>query len=199
MDAVPALRGALRCAIVAAAAAAGVGGTACATTPREGPQVAVTTTGEADGEAARGVANRASSEIVTGGDPAAVHARIAGVLAQSGHDCKTLKDRVACAGDSMQGAAFYVVYREYPARLLFASPWMLKEGCNGALVAVNEFNWTYDELSASCDQRGALIISGAYFVPEGGLSGRDVLGFARWWSLAEVRALSASKIAPLLR
>jgi len=45
----------------------------------------------------------------------------------------------------------------------------------------------------------ARVAEGAYFVPEAGLTARDVVGFARWWSLSEVRALAASKLGSLLR
>ena len=197
MDAVAALR---RARLVAAAAC--LGAAACGAAPaREGAE-APDGKGASDGAPTRGVGTPKRpppGEIVTRGDPAAVHRKVAEALVFAGLDCQAHDDRVACKGDIEKGAAFYVVYREYPARLLFASPWLLKGKCDDALGAVNEFNWAYDELHVACDERGALVVSGTYFASEAGLTAHDVVAFARWWSLSEVRALGGSKLGPLLR
>ena len=42
-------------------------------------------------------------------------------------------------------------------------------------------------------------MSGAYFVPEAGLTARDVVSYARWWTLAEVRALQSSEVGTMLQ
>lgn len=192
MDAASALRGARLL-----AAAAGLGAAACGAAPAGQGQEAAKPGGAAsDRPSASGLGD---GERVTAGDPPAVHARIAAALSKAGYPCTAANERVACKGDLQHGAGFYVIYREYPARLLFGSPWQLKGSCEDALPAVNAFNWEYDELHASCDEHGTVVVSGVYFVPEGGIGMRDVLGFARWWSLAEVRALSTSKLGPLLR
>lgn len=141
----------------------------------------------------------AAASVVTEGDPAEVHRRVAEALSRGGRPCRVTPERVVCEGDGERSASFYVVYRPYPARLLFGSPWLLKGPCGEAIEALNAFNWTYDELSASCDERGTVIVQGAYFVPERGLTGDDVVAYARWWTLAEVRALQASDVAPLLQ
>jgi hypothetical protein len=139
-----------------------------------------------------------ATRIATG-NPKTVHAQIAAALSSAGHDCTAQDDRVACKGDAQRGPAFFVGYREYPARMLFGSPWLLKGDCASALGAINEFNWTYDELHATCNDEGAMVITTVYFIPEGGVTVRDITGFARWWTLSEVRALSSSKLGPLLR
>lgn len=178
---------ALRASIVAAAAC--VGGAACggATASAEPPPPP------------RGVSADAAAGVVTSGAPAEVHARVAEALRSAGQACKASGERVTCEGDGERTASFYVVYRPYPARLLFGSPWLLRGRCEEAAPALNAFNWQYDELSASCDPRGTVIVQGAYFVPEAGLTADDVIAYARWWTLAEVRALQASEVGPLLR
>ena len=175
---------ALRQAVVAAAAC--VGCAACGAATAEEPQAP-----------ARGVS--APPAVVTAGEPAEVHRKVADALARSGQPCRVTPERVVCEGDGERNASFYVVYRPYPARLLFGSPWLLKGPCGQAIEALNAFNWRYDELSASCDERGTVIVQSAYFVPEGGLTGDDVVAYARWWTIAEVRALQSSPVAPLLQ
>jgi hypothetical protein len=169
------------------AAAAGLGAAGCGAAAGEGPAAP-------GGAPARGL-----TATITSGEPAQIHSRVAAALSDAGQPCRAASDRVICTGDGERSASFYVVYRAYPARLLFGSPWRLTGSCGDAAAALNRFNWDYDELSASCDERGTVIVQGAYFVPEGGLSARDVVSYARWWTLAEVRALQASPVAPLLQ
>lgn len=172
------------------AAAAGLGAAGCGAAAGEDAAAA-------RGAPARGLTARGAT--ITSGEPAEVHSRVAAALSDAGQPCRATTDRVVCTGDGERSASFYVVYRAYPARLLFGSPWRLTGSCGDAAAALNRFNWDYDELSASCDERGTVIVQGAYFVPEGGLSARDVVSYAKWWTLAEVRALQASPVAPLLQ
>jgi hypothetical protein len=178
----------LRASVVAAAAC--VGGAACGS---------ATAAARPEAPASGLSADATRAGVVTAGDPAAVHRDVAEALRRSGQPCRATAERVVCEGDGEVRASYYVVYRPYPARLLFGSPWLLRGPCADATSALNAFNWSYDELSASCDERGALIVQGAYFVPAAGLTGDDVVAFARWWTIAEVRALQASEVAPLLR
>jgi hypothetical protein len=186
---------ALRAIAVVLAAAAGLGASACGGSSAGGPGAASANHQPPPG----GLKPEGRDARITGGEPDQVHARVAAALSLAGHTCRASTDRVLCDGESTRSASFYVVYRSYPARLLFGSPWMLKTPCDQAAGAINKFNWTYDEISASCDERGTMVVQGAYFVPENGLTARDVVSFARWWSLAEVRALQASDVGPLLQ
>ncbi len=177
------------------AAAAGVGAAGCGGAPTG-------SAGEArsgDVATSRGVKAPGPGPVVTEGEPAEVHARLASALNEAGHACRVGSDRVLCKGEAQDVASFYVVYRPYPSRLLFGSPWRLKGDCASATTVLNRFNWKFDELGASCDDNGTLVVSGAYFVPGAGLTARDVVSYARWWTLAEVRALQSSELGAMLQ
>ncbi len=173
------------------AAAAGVGNAGCGAGSGQDAE------DPSAGATARGV--KPAGGAITSGEVNQVHSRVAAALRSAGQPCRASGDRVICTGDGERSASFYVVYRAYPARLLFGSPWRLQGGCGEAAAALNAFNWEYDELSASCDEKGTVIVQGAYFIPEGGLTARDVVSYAKWWTLAEVRALQASPVGPLLQ
>jgi len=147
-----------------------------------------------------GCARGGAEARITSTSTSVVYARSIQALAHHGFDCKVQKGQLVCDGDRADRATIFISYAP-PAdrasgRLVFVAFDRLDAPCSTMLPEINRFNYEFDFAQVSCRDEGApmLFYVGNVYLPEQGLSPRDLGGYAAWWSSGLATAVRASHL-----
>jgi hypothetical protein len=135
----------------------------------------------------------APPQAVTSGDKVAVRAKVLAALNGAGFQCAERKDLIFCDEQAKDRLTVGIVYEVLPARLVFVVPGAMKRPCEEAFARFNKFNRDVDYIALSCEGESFTAVTVLY-VPEAGLTAKDVSAFVAWWTASAARAMQAGGI-----
>lgn len=130
---------------------------------------------------------------VTAGSKVAVRTQLLAALNGAGFQCVERKDLIFCDEQAKDRLTVGIVYEAAPARLVFVIPGSMKHPCDEAFARFNKFNRDVDYISLSCEGESFTAVTVLY-VPEAGLTAKDVTEFVAWWTASAARAMQAGGI-----
>lgn len=132
---------------------------------------------------------------------AVVYARSIDALAAQGFQCRIQKNQLVCDAERPDRATLFVSYappseRAAGGRLVFVAFDRVDTPCAELLPEVNRFNYEFDFAQVSCRDEGSpmLFYVGNLYLPEQGLSARDLGAWTTWWSTGLASAVRATHL-----